>query len=273
MPDRVNCKLVAYRRVSAQKQGRSGLGLESQDAAIQLYAVQTGCKVIGEFTEIETGKRSDRPELAKAINCAKRNKAVLVIAKLDRMSRKVYFISGLMESGVDFFAADCPNDDITMTHFRAVIAEDEARKISQRTKAALAVAKARGVKLGTPENLTDVAWARGADENRNQAVTAYALIAPLIEKLRTEGLSMQAVADRLNDGGQVTEPGPPGRQCRSARSRPWGTPGGLIDSRHGDDYATSESGARGRQLAPAPFGALTRPRRPSRRGRGLERAV
>jgi DNA invertase Pin-like site-specific DNA recombinase len=209
MANRVNCKLVAYRRVSTQKQSRSGLGLEAQDTAIRLYAAQTGCKVIGEFTDVETGKRSDRPELAKAINCAKRNKAVLVIAKLDRISRKVYFISGLMESGVDFFAADCPNDDITMTHFRAVIAEDEARKISQRTKAALAVAKARGVKLGTPENLTEAARVKGADENRNQAVTAYALITPLIEKLRTEGLSMKAIADRLNDGGHVTRTGSP----------------------------------------------------------------
>jgi hypothetical protein len=127
----VDCKLVAYRRVSTQKQGRSGLGLEAQDAAIRTYAAQAGCTVVREFTEVETGKRADRPELAKAINCAKRNNAVLVIAKLDRISRKVYFSSGLMESGVDFFAADCPNDDVAMTHFRAVIAEDEARKISQ----------------------------------------------------------------------------------------------------------------------------------------------
>ena len=109
MATRVNCKLVAYRRGSTQKQGRSGLGLEARDAAIQAYAAQTGCTVVGEFTEVETGKNSDRPQLAKAINCAKRNRAVLVIAKLDRLSRKVYFISGLMESGVDFFAADCPN--------------------------------------------------------------------------------------------------------------------------------------------------------------------
>ncbi len=207
MATRVNCKLVAYRRVSTQKQGRSGLGLEARDAAIQAYAAQTGCTVVGEFTEVETGKNSDRPQLAKAINCAKRNKAVLVIVKLDRISRKVYFISGLMESGVDFFAADCPNDDITMTHFRAVIAEDEGRKISQRTKAALAVAKERGTKLGTPENLTAEAQAKGASANRDQSIVAYALITPLIENLQGQGLTLQAIADRLNELGHVTRTG------------------------------------------------------------------
>jgi DNA invertase Pin-like site-specific DNA recombinase len=209
MAIRVNCKLVAYRRVSTQKQGRSGLGLEAQDAAIQAYASQAGCTVVGEFTEIETGKTSARPELAKAINCAKRNKAVLVIAKLDRISRKVYFISGLMETGVDFFAADCPNDDITMTHFRAVIAEDEGRKISQRTKDALAIAKERGTKLGTPENLTAEAQAKGASSNRDQAITAYALITPLVEKLRGQGLTMRAIAAELNAAGRTTRRGSP----------------------------------------------------------------
>jgi DNA invertase Pin-like site-specific DNA recombinase len=209
MASRVNCKLVAYRRVSTQKQGRSGLGLEAQDAAIQAYASQAGCTVVGEFTEVETGKNSERPELAKAINCAKRNRAVLVIAKLDRISRKVYFISGLMEAGVDFFAADCPNDDTTMTHFRAVIAEDEGRKISQRTKSALAIAKERGTKLGTPENLTAEAQAKGAAANRDQAITAYALITPLVEKLRGQGLTMQAIADELNARGRTTRRGTP----------------------------------------------------------------
>jgi DNA invertase Pin-like site-specific DNA recombinase len=209
MASRANCKLVAYRRVSTQKQGRSGLGLAAQDAAIQAYASQAGCTVVGEFTEVETGKNSDRPELAKAINCAKRNRAVLVIAKLDRISRKVYFISGLMEAGVDFFAADCPNDDITMTHFRAVIAEDEGRKISQRTKSALAIAKERGTKLGTPENLTAEAQAKGAAANRDQAISAYALITPLVEKLRGQRLTMQAIADELNARGRTTRRGTP----------------------------------------------------------------
>lgn len=209
MANRVNCKLVAYRRVSTQKQGRSGLGLDAQDSAIRSYASRAGCTIVGEFTEIETGKNSARPELAKAIRHAKRYKAVLVIAKLDRISRKVHFISGLMEAGIDFFATDCPNDDITMTHFRAVIAEDEGRKISQRTKAALAIAKQRGTKLGKPENMTADAQAKGASSNRDLAIVAYALIAPLIEKLQAQNMKLQAIADRLNEKGHLTRTGTP----------------------------------------------------------------
>jgi DNA invertase Pin-like site-specific DNA recombinase len=207
MMNRTNCDLVVYRRVSTQKQGRSGLGLEAQDACIAAYAAQTGCKVIGTFTEIETGKIDARPELEKAKLFQRRHKATLVIAKLDRLSRDVHFITGLIKDRVDFFAVDCPNDDVTMIQFRAVIAEDEARKISQRTIDALAAAKARGVELGTPENLTDEARAKGASVNRDQAITAYALITPLVEKLRGQGLSMQAIADQLNAAGRTTRRG------------------------------------------------------------------
>ncbi len=207
MMNRVNCDLVVYRRVSTQKQGRSGLGLEAQDACIAAYVAQTGCRVIGTFTEIESGKNDARPELEKAKMFNRRRKATLVIAKLDRLSRDVHFITGLIKDKVDFFAVDCPNDDVTMIQFRAVIAEDEARKISQRTKAALAAAKARGVELGTPENLTDEARAKGASVNRDKAVTAYALITPLVEKLRNQGLSMQAIADHLNESGRTTRRG------------------------------------------------------------------
>jgi DNA invertase Pin-like site-specific DNA recombinase len=207
MMNRMNCDLVVYRRVSTQKQGRSGLGLEAQDSCIKSYVAQTGCRVIGEFTEIETGKIDDRPELEKAKMFARKRKATLVIAKLDRLSRDVHFITGLIKDRIDFFAVDCPNDDVTMIQFRAVIAEDEARKISQRTKAALAAAKARGVVLGKPENLTPEAQAKGASVNRGQAVTAYALITPMIEKLRATGLSMKAIAEKLNEGGYKTRTG------------------------------------------------------------------
>ena len=207
MMNRMNCDLVVYRRVSTQKQGRSGLGLEAQDSCIKSHAAQTGCRVIGEFTEIETGKIDDRPELEKAKMFARKRKATLVIAKLDRLSRDVHFITGLIKDRIDFFAVDCPNDDVTMIQFRAVIAEDEARKISQRTKAALAAAKARGVVLGKPENLTPEAQAKGASANRGQAVTAYALITPMIEKLRATGLSMKAIAEKLNEGGYTIRTG------------------------------------------------------------------
>src|SRR5207248_3195728 len=140
--NRVNCKLVTYRRVSTDKQGRSGLGLEAQDAAIEAYAARCGCEIVGRFLEIETGKRNDRPELAKAKACAKRHHATLVIAKLDRLARRVHFISGLMEIGVDFFAVDSPDDEPFILHVKASFAEEEARKISQRTKAALGALKA-----------------------------------------------------------------------------------------------------------------------------------
>ena len=205
--NRTNCDLVKYRRVSTDKQGQSGLGLEAQDAAIDAYVSQHGCRIVGEFTEIETGKNSARPEFAKAAATAKRLKAGIIIAKLDRISRKVFFISGLMESGVDFFAADSPNDAPFITHVKASFAEEEARKISQRTKDALAALKARGVKLGKPENLTDAARAKGASENQNKAITANALVIPTIQSWRSRGLSLAAVADRLNERGLATRNG------------------------------------------------------------------
>jgi DNA invertase Pin-like site-specific DNA recombinase len=209
MKARVNCKLVAYRRVSTDKQGKSGLGLEAQDAAIRAYAERTHCTIVGEFLEVETGKRSDRPELARAIACAKQHKAALIIAKLDRISRRVAFIANLMEAGVDFFSADSPDDEPFITHVKASFAEEEARKISQRTRAALAALKARGVKLGKPENMTAEARLKGASENRNQAVVAYALVSPLVRSWRADGLTLGAIADRLNEGGYTTRGGTP----------------------------------------------------------------
>jgi DNA invertase Pin-like site-specific DNA recombinase len=209
MKARVGCKLVAYRRVSTERQGRSALGLEAQDAAIRAYAERTRCTLVGEFLEVETGKRSDRPELARAIACAKQHKASLIIAKLDRISRRVAFIANLMEAGVDFFSADSPDDEPFITHVKASFAEEEARKISQRTKAALAALKARGVKLGKPENMTDEARAKGAAENRNQAVVAYALVSPLVRSWRADGQTLGQIAEKLNEGGYTTRGGTP----------------------------------------------------------------
>jgi DNA invertase Pin-like site-specific DNA recombinase len=207
MRDRMGCNLVAYRWVSSQKRGRIGLGLEAQDALIHGFAQRTHSSIVAKFVEVETGKNSDRIELRKAIAEAKRRKASLIIPKLDRPSRKVSLISALMKSGVDFFAADSPGDAPFIMHAKASLAEKRARKISQRTKDALAVAKARGTKLGTPENLTEAARVKGADENRNQAVTAYALISPLVKSLRSEGLSFGAIAERLNEKGYTTRTG------------------------------------------------------------------
>src|SRR5262245_46589441 len=139
-------KYVAYYRVSTVRQGQSGLGLEAQQAAVAAF-----CEPIESFTEVESGKRSDnRPQLALAITACRRLKATLIVAKLDRLARNVAFVSTLMESGVDFVAADNPHATRLTVHILAAVAEHEREMISQRTKAALAAAKARGVRLGNP---------------------------------------------------------------------------------------------------------------------------
>ena len=143
-------KLVAYFRVSTRKQGESGLGLEAQQSCVADFARYGQHEIIAVYQEIETGKRSDRPELAKAISHAKRAKATLVIAKLDRLARNVHFLSGLMESRVDFVCCDNPNANRLTLHILAAVAEDEARRISERTKAALAAYKARGGSSARP---------------------------------------------------------------------------------------------------------------------------
>jgi len=141
-------RFAAYYRVSTPRQGISGLGLEAQRAAA-LRHIGTG-EMTAEYTEVESGKRNEnRPKLKAALEHCRRCRAILLIASLDRLARNV-FISGLMESGVPFVAADMPPATPFEIHIRAAMAEEEARKISQRTKCALAAAKARGVKLGNP---------------------------------------------------------------------------------------------------------------------------
>ena len=140
-------KLIAYYRVSTKQQGQSGLGLDAQRVAVEAYAKAAGVKIQGEYTEVESGKRADRPKLAAAIANARRSKAKLVIAKLDRLARNVAFLSALMDSGCDFLACDNPNANRLTIHILAAVAEDEARRISERTKVALATAKARGSEL------------------------------------------------------------------------------------------------------------------------------
>lgn len=217
MPKTIACKLVAYYRISTDKQGETGLGMDAQRSLVESYAAQSGCTVVASFTEVESGKRNDRPELAKAIAYARRVKATLVIATLSRLGRKVHFISGLMETGVPFVAADSPNDDRFVLHIKAAVAEDEGLKISQRTKAALAALKARGVKLGTPENMTDQAREKGAKANVDKAISDYATIAPMIRQFRAEGLSLRDVAERLNADGHTTRTGQPWGQVQVKR--------------------------------------------------------
>src|SRR4051812_41758138 len=146
-------KFVAYYRVSTTRQGQSGLGLEAQRKAVTDFLDGGHWQLVAEAVEVESGKRSDRPKLQEALRLCRLHGATLVIAKLDRLARNVAFISNLMESGVDFVAVDFPQANRLTVHILAAVAEHEREMIAQRTKAALAAAKARGVKLGNPANL------------------------------------------------------------------------------------------------------------------------
>src|ERR1700692_210623 len=141
-------RFVAYYRVSTAQPGSSGLGLEAQHAAVARHIAGAGGELVGEFQEIESGKKNDRPEIAAALAACRVQRATLVIAKLDRLARNVAFISNLMESGVEFVAVDMPQANRFVVHILAAVAEHEAEAISKRTKAALAAAKARGTQLG-----------------------------------------------------------------------------------------------------------------------------
>lgn len=208
-------KLVNYFRVSTKRQGQSGLGLEGQVAAVEAYAQQYRATVIGEYTEIESGKRADRPELMKALAHAKRARATLVVAKLDRLARNVAFTSALMESGIEFIAVDNPHANRLTLHILSAVAEDEAIRISDRTTAALAAAKRRGVKLGAsrPEcrNLTASARLRGSHAAGAAATlsadAAYTDLHPMLAKARGQGASFRAIAAMLNKSGHTTRRG------------------------------------------------------------------
>src|SRR5262249_54816414 len=143
-------RFVAYYRVSTDRQGQSGLGLEGQQKAVMDYLNGGARELVSEFVEVESGKRADRPELARALEACRKHKCKLVIAKLDRLSRNLAFIATLMNSGVEFVAVDNPHANKLTIHILAAVAEHEREAISERTKAALAAAKARGKRLGTP---------------------------------------------------------------------------------------------------------------------------
>jgi DNA invertase Pin-like site-specific DNA recombinase len=209
--------VIGYLRVSTKGQGESGLGLEAQRTAVESYAQQTGAKVVSWYTEVESGKLADRPDLARALAHARRSKATLCVAKLDRLARNVAFLSALMDSSVPFVACDNPHANRLTLHILAAVAEAEAKAISDRTKAALAAYKARGGKLGgeLPQcrNLTPEAVARGreraAEARAKAAAEAYADLLPILTELRGKGLSLQAIADELNAQGHTTRRGKP----------------------------------------------------------------
>ena len=199
-------KYISYQRVSTNKQGVSGLGLEAQQAAVADFAASG--EIIASYTEVETGtNKRERPQLAAAIDHCKQADAVLLIAKLDRLARNVAFVANLMESGVEFVAADQPQATRFTIHILAAVAENEAQMISERTKAALAAAKARGVTLGSPQNLTEEARRKGPQAMKAKAKRAYAHIIDSMKSLRESGKTLQAIADLLNTTGERTQRG------------------------------------------------------------------
>jgi len=202
-------KFVTYYRVSTTKQGKSGLGLEAQQEAVRQYLSRIAGEVVGEYTEIETGSHANRPQLQMALQQCRREKATLLIAKLDRLARNVHFISGLMETEVDFVAVDMPAANRLTIHILAAVAEHERDMASQRTKAALQVAKARGVQLGSPRARETI---RAARESRMKQADKKAseFYQPLITSIQASGLiTLRDVAGALNARGI---PSPAGRQ-------------------------------------------------------------
>ncbi len=186
---------IGYRRVSTNEQGKSGLGLEDQDGSIRAFCTSRGLSLLETFTEVESGKNDDRPELAKALERARRAKGMLVVCTLSRLGRRVSFVASLMDAGTPFACADAPDDEPFILHVKASFAEEEARKISQRTKAALAALKARGVTLGTPGNLTLEGRKRGAATIKARAATENRTLVLEVRALRERGLSIRAIAD------------------------------------------------------------------------------
>lgn len=197
-------KFVAYFRVSTAKQGVSGLGLEAQHSSVERYVAGVGGQIVETFQEVESGKKNDRAELAKALKACRVMRATLIIAKLDRLARNVAFVSNLMEAGVDFVAVDMPQANKLTIHIIAAMAEHEREMISQRTKAALQAAKARGVKLGNPSLIAGNASTSKA-ANKAKTVKARAKAKDVMTTIRQAqkagATTLQSLADALNARG------------------------------------------------------------------------
>lgn len=217
-------KFVAYYRVSTARQGASGLGLEAQQQAVRAYLNGGSWELIAEFTEIESGKNADRPVLAQAMERCRLTGAKLLIAKLDRLSRNVHFLSGLMEKKVPFVACDMPDANNLTVHIMAAMAQHEREAISARTKAALGTIKAkldagkehtsrsgRTIKrLGNPNGLKVSKPELGPEARRAQALAFAASVLPTIEEVRRDGAtSLKAIADRLNAVSVLSAAGKP----------------------------------------------------------------
>ena len=215
---------IPYYRVSTKRQGRSGLGLEAQQFDVKRLIADRAGREIAFYTEIETGKNPDRPELAEAIQHAKMANATLIVAKLDRLARNVAFVSALMESKVDFVCCDCPTANTLTLHILAAVAQEEARMIGERKKKALAAVKARGKKLGSAREgelykgvWREGAWvgkehlrgfkkatARSAVVRRRGTDTKYAFLIPTLKEMRAAGQTMGEIATWLTENGHCT---------------------------------------------------------------------
>lgn len=200
-------QIVSYLRVSTARQGASGLGLEAQRAAVASFARASGHTNLAEFVEVESGSKVVRPQLIAALAKCRLHRTTLVIAKLDRLARNVAFIANLMDGGVEFVACDMPHANRLTLHLLAAIAEHEREMISQRTKAALQAAKARGVKLGNPNGAAALlsgckAAARASVAARRTRGALHAsAVSPMLAELTGAGLNCREVAGELNRRG------------------------------------------------------------------------
>lgn len=196
-------RFVAYFRVSTVRQGLSGLGLEAQRESVMQFLNGGRWKMVAEFVEVESGRRSDRPKLEEALRACRLHGATLVVAKLDRLARNAHFLLGLKEAGVEFVCVDMPSANRLTVGIMAMVAEEEARMISARTKAALAAAKRRGTKLGTPANLTPEARRKGSLASlRRRKVIATRWeqdVAPTVRELVQGGSTLRGAAEQLNE--------------------------------------------------------------------------
>jgi DNA invertase Pin-like site-specific DNA recombinase len=208
-----NSKLVGYERVSTARQGRSGLGLEAQRKTIEDYAAGRGAAILARFTEVESGRKNDRPELEKALQLARLTGATLVIAKLDRLSRNAAFLLTLRDSGASFVAVDMPEANDLTIGIMALMAQQEREAISRRTKEALAAAKARGVKLGNPNGAAALRLAGEDGSALRSTVSSNAnafaeSLAPVLRDIREQGHhTLRAIALELNERGIQTRRG------------------------------------------------------------------
>lgn len=198
-------RFITYLRVSTQKQGQSGLGLDAQRAMIAAYSASAGGEIVQEYIEVESGKVDDRAQLTLALAHARRMNATILIAKLDRLARRVSFIANLMESKTPFVVCDLPQADAFTLHIYAALGEKEAKMISDRTKAALCAAKARGVRLGGARDGAVHVDPKLGLQARQQAAQSYAAsVVPRLREMQANGCSLRQMAAEMTARGIAT---------------------------------------------------------------------